>query len=288
MSTSSVIASYTFFSKQVTIYGGMSLFIAGVLGGILNTIVFLSLRTFRQSSCAFYLTVMSIVNIGYLFLSIFPSIMVTIYDVDGTENSLFYCKFQVFFDTICITISLTCFCLATMDQYCATCSRPRFQQWCNIKLAQRLVIIFIIIWILHSIPNLVLFHHSASSVTDKVSCIMTNTIYIKYGAYFVVLILFGFLPASITILFGFMAYINLQQLAHYALPLVRRELDKQLTTMVLAQVVVNCFAILPFTTVNTLQLIMNLNSDPVVKAQILMSYNITLTLTYLYYAVSIN
>jgi hypothetical protein len=72
------------------------------------------------------------------------------------------------------------------------------------------------------------------------------------------------------------------------LPLVRRELDKQLTAMVLAQIFVSSYADLPFITVNTLQLSMNLNNDPVVQAQILMSYNITLTFSYLYYAVSIN
>ncbi len=102
------------------------------------------------------------------------------------------------------------------------------------------------------------------------------------------LYLWVFLPISISILFGLMAYLNLQQLAHYALSLVRRELDKQLTTMVLAQIFVSSYADLPFITVNTLQLSMNLNNDPVVKGQILMSYNITLTFSYLYYAVSIN
>ncbi len=284
----SVIASYTFFSEQVTIYGGISVFIAGVLGVILNTIVFLSLRTFRQSSCAFYLTIMSSVNIGYLFFSILPRIMSTIYNTDGTETSLFYCKFRTYFSTICITISLTCFCLATIDQYCATCSRPRFQQWCNIKLAQRLVIIFTIIWILHATPYLCLFYHVVSPVTGQVSCTMTNTIYIRYRAYVIVLILFGFLPASVTMLFGFMAYLNLQQLAHYTLPLVRRELDKQLTVMVLAQVVVNCFAILPYTIMYAVQLNTDPNLNPVLAAQIQLAYNTTIIISYLYFAVSIN
>jgi len=117
---------------------------------------------------------------------------------------------------------------------------------------------------------------------------MTNTIYIRYRAYVIVLILFGFLPAFVTMLFGFMAYLNLQQLAHYTLPLVRRELDKQLTVMVLAQVVVNCFAILPYTIMYAVQLNTDPNLNPVLAAQIQLAYNTTIIISYLYFAVSIN
>jgi hypothetical protein len=285
MSTS-LIASYAFASQQLTIYGGTLIFIAGVLGGLLNTIVFLSLRVFRQSSCAFYLTIMSALNIGFLFFGILPRIITAIYNTDATQTSLFYCKFKSYFSTSCITIALTCFCLATFDQYCATCSRPRFQQWCNIKLAQRLVIIFTIIWVLHATPYLFLFYHSVSPVTGQVSCTMTNTIYIQYRAYVNVLILFGFLPVCIVMLFGCMAYINEHQLAHYTLPIVRRELDKQLTTMVLAQVVAHCFAIIPYTIMYAVQLNTDPNLDPIIKAEIQLIFNITNIISYLYFSVS--
>ena len=62
MSTS-IASVLTYAGKQVTIYGGITVVVAGVLGECLNSIVFLSLRTFRHNSCAFYLTVMSILNI---------------------------------------------------------------------------------------------------------------------------------------------------------------------------------------------------------------------------------
>jgi hypothetical protein len=60
----------------------------------------------------------------------------------------------------------------------------------------------------------------------------------------------GVLPISITVLFGYLAHRNVQQLSHRTLPLVRRELDKQLTVMVLTQVVFNFFAITPYTIIN--------------------------------------
>jgi hypothetical protein len=287
MSTAPIL-SLTFVGKQVTIYCGILILAGGILGGLLNTIVFLSLQTFRQSSCAFYLTIMSFVNIGELLVGMLSQIMLALYNTDGTDTSPFYCKFRIYMSNVCAMISLTCFCLATIDQYCATSSRPRLQQLCNIKLAQCLISIFSFIWILHAIPYAALFNLTVSSVTGKGICLMTNSIYIQYRIYFILLILLGLLPLSITLLFGSMAYRNVQQLAFYTLPLVRRELDKQLTAMVLAQVVVNFFTILPYNISNILSLNSKSNTDPFFQAQIQLSSNMTVMLYYVYYAVSTN
>jgi hypothetical protein len=77
----------------VIIFCGISVFAADVLGELLNTIIFFNFQTFRQNSCAFYLTVMSIVNIGQLFFGLFSLILFVLSGIDGTETSLFYCKF---------------------------------------------------------------------------------------------------------------------------------------------------------------------------------------------------
>jgi hypothetical protein len=161
----SFISSLVSAGKQVTIYGGIIILISGVIGGLFNGIVFLSLRTFRQSSCAFYLTIMSIVNVGQLLTVVLSRTMLNIYGSDGTGTSLLYCKCRFYLSVVYILTSLACYCLATIDQYCATCSRSYLQQLCNIKLARRLVAIFIFIWMLHGIPFLLLYEHIPSPVT---------------------------------------------------------------------------------------------------------------------------
>ena len=135
MSTSN-ISILCITAQQVTIYMGIPIFIAGIIGEILSFIVFLSLKTFRQSSCAFYLTVMSFVNIGHLFTGLLPRIMINGFNIDWTQISLFYCKFRIYILQLCTLISFTCMCLATIDQFFATCSNPRWQQWSNIKFAR--------------------------------------------------------------------------------------------------------------------------------------------------------
>ncbi|CAF0767661.1 unnamed protein product [Adineta ricciae] len=159
---SSLRTSCTLAEEQITIYGSFLLFAMGAAGSVLNILVFLTLRACRQSSCAFYLTPMSDVNLGYLLNSVLPRVLLVVYGNDGTKNSLFYCWFPNYLATVCSILSLTCFCLATMNQYFAACTRSRFHRWCNIRFAQRLVIIFSVVWILQysiSFFSLIMFVH---------------------------------------------------------------------------------------------------------------------------------
>jgi hypothetical protein len=57
-----VIESLVAANEQVIIYSIIPVLFIGLIGDCHNLIVFLSLKTFRQNSCAFYLTMMSMVN----------------------------------------------------------------------------------------------------------------------------------------------------------------------------------------------------------------------------------
>jgi len=81
-----------FIAKEASLYFGLPVLIGGTIDEILNIIVFLSLRTFRQNSCAFYLTIMSIVNIGQLTTGLLARVMTNGFNIDWTQTSLFFCK----------------------------------------------------------------------------------------------------------------------------------------------------------------------------------------------------
>ncbi|CAF3440419.1 unnamed protein product [Rotaria sp. Silwood1] len=61
-----IVAAY------VSIYFGLVILVGGLIGNLLNILVFLSLKTFRENSCAFYLTTMSLLNIGQLLSGVLP------------------------------------------------------------------------------------------------------------------------------------------------------------------------------------------------------------------------
>jgi hypothetical protein len=267
---SSFLASANLVQQEITIYFGIPIVVMGVIGGCLNIITFLSLKTFRQSSCAFYLTFKSIFDVGQLLSSTVPFIVRWGFERDWGASSFFFCKIRFYIFSTSTLSSMTCLCLAIIDQYFATSYHLRWQQWCNIKLAHRILSIFIIIWILHGIPSLIFYNHIISPITNTTICQVTNYIFNQYLNYGYYLTLTNILPL-ITIIFAIMAYYNARNLVHRTIPLVRRELDKQLTVMVLVQVLISFCTLLPFS-IDTIFLTVNtLPNDPVIQAKISLS-----------------
>jgi hypothetical protein len=284
---SAVIGSLIVTSQQVYIYLGIPILILGLIGDCLNTIVFLSLKTFRQSSCAFYLTIMSVVNIGQLITGLLSRIMISGFNIDWTQTSLFYCKIRTYIFQTTSLVSLACICLATIDQYFATCTRPRWQQWSNIKTACRILTIIIFLLIIEQTPCLIYYDHMPSSTLGSMICTIENSFVIQFNVYINYLLLGSIIPYIITFSFGIMAYRNVQQLAHRTIPLVRRELDKQLTVIVLVQVIYNFFSLLPNFIVYLIGAYGNIQ-DPVIEARVNLAYCLTLCLYYSYFGVSFN
>jgi len=77
--------------------------------------------------------------------------------------SLFYCKCRPFNVQLCILSSFTCMCLATIDQFLATCSNRRWHRWNNLKVARHILIGASIVWILHGIHFIIYYNHTLSS-----------------------------------------------------------------------------------------------------------------------------
>jgi hypothetical protein len=286
MSTS-IVGAFSSIGQQVSFYFGIPILISGILGGCFLILIFNSLQTFQQNSCVFYLTIMSIFNIGQLVTGLSSRIMITGFDIDWTKTSNLYCKFRNFHNEVCSSISLTCICLATIDQFFATCSRPRWQQWSNFKLARFLVTTFVLISLLQGILYLIFSNIINSSRSGTVLCSTSNQIFLQYHSYFNLPILLGFLPVLITVSFGLLAYYNVREINYRTVPLVRRELDKQLTVMVLVQVFINSFTILPQAIANALYLNSTMMSDPHTAAKIQFANSLTAFFYYINFAVSV-
>jgi len=284
---SSIISLLADISQQVVIYMNIPILTAGVIGGILNLIVFLSLKTFRESPCTFYLIFMSFFNIGQLLTGDLSRLMTVGYNIDWTLSSLFYCKVRWYCIQICALTSYGCLCFATLDQYLATSSRHRWQQWSNIQLAHRLCAIAFIFSIIHGIPSFFYYNYGYSVVTGEPACVITNVIFQQYRTYGYFVVLSGILPMCITVSFGLLAYWNVRQIPYRTVPLVRRELDKQLTSMVLVQVVFTFIVTLPYVIVEILQTSLNIGNDQVLAAKLQFAQYLTVGFDYSYYAVSL-
>ena len=283
--SSSRSISLTYVGQQLTLYGGFLIVLTGIFGNCISIIVFLSLKTFRQSSCAFYLTIMSFVNTGQLFFGLSSRILITGFGIDWTITSIIVCKFRTAIIQFCALVSYSCLCLATIDQYFATCTRTRWQQLSNIKLAHRLILLSTIVSALLLLPYPIFLNHVINP-SGQISCTMTNEYVSQYRNYFIAPLATGYIPDFLSTLFGILAYRNVQQIAYRTMPLVRRELDKQLTTMVLVQVVINLFTNIPSVSTFTVMQSTNGLRDTSVQEQIQFAYTVTLIVFYSYFAVS--
>ena len=288
MATVTAPMSLTIAPQQMSIFIGSFLFITGIIGGCLVLVVFLSLKTFRQSSCAFYLTIKSVGNICYLLVGLFPFIMNNGFGVSWTSMSLVFCKFRVFYVQLGGLVSVTCSCLAAIDQFLATCSNPRWHRWNTIKVARNVVVGIIIAWTLYAMPSLILFAHTRSPTTGRISCNTINAAYITFYNFVHVTVILSSLPAVIMTLFGLLAYWNVRHIAYRTVPLVRRELDKQLTSMVLVQVVYEVIFLLTTTVQTIFNALIGTPTDPYTIAVVNLVRNLITLLYYFDFVVKVD
>ena len=286
MSSSSYILFLNSLGDHIVTYLGIFVVIAGILGESLNIIVFLSLRTFRQSSCAFHLTVMSMVNICQLLSSLFSRIIPAELDIDWSKTSAFYCKFRFYLYQVSAMISLTCLCLAVIDQYLATCVSLYWQRLASIRVAHRAAAVNVSIWIIYNIPVFVYYNYIVSSKNHQAICVINDQVFTQFNNYANRFLVGKFLPICTTCIFGVLTLRNIKNMARRTLPVVRRALEKQLTIMVLLQAVVMLFTNIPYIITYLLQASLDLTDYPVISAQIQFAFSVTMCFLYMSFAVS--
>ncbi|CAF1158331.1 unnamed protein product [Adineta ricciae] len=248
-----------------------------IISEFLSLLIFLSLKTFRQNSCSFYLMFMALFNLIRMTCSTSFIAISMAFSTNFTSVLLLYCQIRAFLVATCNLSALICLCLSVIDQYFATCFRPTWQRFSNIRIAHRMMVIITLISSCHAI--LYLIYLNQLSPTNPSVCISSNSIFSQYHVYGF-FITYGNLFPLIAVTFGLLAYRNARSLSTRANLLVRRELDKQLTTMVLVEICVYVCTYTPYSIVNTVSSL-NTNRDPILLAKLSLANAITLTISFL-------
>ncbi|CAF1076359.1 unnamed protein product [Adineta steineri] len=243
MSSSSVSDGILKFATQYSFYSGFIIFSFGIIGNALNLLVFTQLKLFRTNRCAFYITIESISNFFYQFLSISLTILTSIYGDDATARSFIWCKLRFILGQTCALTTLYMICFTTIDQFFSTNHRFNLRQMCTLKLGRYVSSMFICFAIIHSIAR-----GSSYNIQPTMGCIISNRIWIRYSTFFYYPILGGFLPIVSASSFSILAYHNVRHIVRRQIPIVRRKLDKQITTMVLMRVIAFVCLVLPYIT----------------------------------------
>ncbi|CAF0829228.1 unnamed protein product [Adineta steineri] len=243
MSSTSVSDGILKLATQYSLYTGCVIFSFGVIGNVLNLLVFTQFKQFRTNRCAFYITIESISNLLYQFLTISLTILTSISGDDATGRFFIWCKFKNILAQICGLTTLYIICFSAVDQFFSTNHRFSLRQMCTLKLGRYFAFILICFVIIHSIAL-----GCSYDIQPTLGCVPSNYVAVQYLTYFFYPVLIGFLPIAIASSFSMLAYHNVRRIVRRQLPIVRRKLDKQITAMVLMRVIAFVFLLLPFIT----------------------------------------
>jgi hypothetical protein len=229
--------SLIYIGQQITIYVGFILLFAGVFGNSMNILIFSSVQTYRRTPCSFYFLIASIFNNLYILINLTTRIIDAGFGIDLTSMSAIWCKARDFFILTLSMITFTCSCLATIDQFLVTSRNVNVRQYSNIKWAHRITAVVIIVWILHGIPCLFFFN-----IIPIINvCNFTNATYNLYVLIFICVFLCA-IPMFVMLVFGYLAYRNIGQ----TMLLTEQQVDRQLISMTLIQVILVILSNAPF------------------------------------------
>ena len=280
MSTTIAYIDYVTFTYQFV----LSIFnlTIGMVSNIAIIAIFTSLKVFKGNQCAFYLTVESVTNIG-LLLAFFPSTIISyLIRQNLTWTYVAWCKIQLMCGYGFGLCSLYTICFMTFDQYLSTNHRYSWRQLSTIRLAQRLVLIIILLALIHSVIFVVF------AQVDILGCTIYDPIVKLYLSYFFYPVLICFLPLTISVTFSLLAYQNVRRIVRRQLPVYRRRLDRQMTALALSRALCIVMLFLPFIAVTLYEF--NLSSSGTSNMMQLAIYRlvsvVAYSLLYLNYCVS--
>jgi hypothetical protein len=204
-----IVASQLFYSYCTYINFGL-----GLIGNLLNILVFTNLKMFRHNRCAFYLIVESIVDIPQLTQVFVNEIWkLSINGMDPTNIFPVWCKLSNMVRQWCRLMLSSIVCFVAIDQFLCTNHAVYLQQLSSLKLARRQICIATLLCLLHTILYGVFLEINPLS-----GCVLTNT-----------------------------GVINVRRIVRRQIPIHRRRLDQQLTAMIFARVIFFVLLQLPYT-----------------------------------------
>ncbi|CAF3684001.1 unnamed protein product [Adineta steineri] len=198
-------------------------------------------RSYRTKPSTFFMLLSAIAGCIHLINATLARILTTGFDIDLTRTSSVLCKLRQFVYVIVPGFAITCDWLSTINQFLVTSRSVRLRRLSNMKLAYRTITIVIIFWIVPGIATLIFANIKSGT------CMINNSILQIYYVYVDNWSFYTTIPIIILIIFGILAYRNLRLLMN-----VRqlRGIDRQLTLMVCAQVLLIVIGIAPYALFN--------------------------------------
>lgn len=273
---------------NIVIYGGSAIFLIGMIGNVLNILIFTSLKFFRENTCGLCLLLLSASDCGILIFHTLQNVILHMSNENGNVNGRFSCKTRLASAEIFGLLSHTIICLAAIDQLMST-SMPQRHQGINFKIMRLLITTAVIFSFLHGLPMLILSDVVVLPATNTTLCriINDNVAFSNYTFYISIPFIDVLLPVTIMSITGLFALRNVRSMDKTKVNPIRLRREQQLTMMVLTKIVSTCVTVIPFITVFMVLYTIAAKSDNIVlQKQVWLVYRICTMLFYANFAVS--
>ncbi|CAF3330277.1 unnamed protein product [Rotaria sp. Silwood2] len=209
---------------ELSFWGPIILFTIGVPSAILNAIIFIGVKKFRQSPSSYYIVAQSLFDFGALLLVLLQNSPST-----SINASSISCKLIIFFSRIA-----------------CTSRSARIRKLSSIRTAYCIVLITVLFWSLLSIPFLSFF----DLIPPTYTCGFTNDLFQKITNFFLAPILCAIFPLIVLIVFGILTYRNLHLMTtingqQQSVTTRLSMWEQQITRMMIIQTVLNVSCALP-------------------------------------------
>ncbi|CAF3211823.1 unnamed protein product [Rotaria sp. Silwood2] len=224
---------------RIEFWGSIILFSIGAPGAFFNAILFISIKTFRQTPLVFYVVGQSLADVNVLLIVLLHIVPATLMSV-----SSIVCKLMVFFIQMTTSVAMSFLCFSAFDRWACTSSSARIRQLSSIRVARCLFPIPFILCSLVNIPFLVY----CDLIPPTFTCWFTNDLFMRIGVLLLSPILIVFLPLIVLILFGLLTYRNIRlvtRIRQHPHQTRMSTWEQQMTRMMLTQTLLSIFFTLP-------------------------------------------
>ncbi|CAF1291205.1 unnamed protein product [Adineta ricciae] len=251
----SSISQFQLASRYLSHTFALPLCIIGILGNLLNVIVFVKLNNYKHNASSFYILCKTFYDLLVLVLGLGLRVLDHSFQVDLSVKSRFWCRIRLALLEFGVFNSLTCLCLQSIDAYFSSSPSVTLRRKSQIQTARYIIFAFACFWFCHQIPSVIF--QDLISIKGKPACRTTSKHYSQYRNYFVVIAFSTIIPLIIIGIFGFLTYRQLHAIdsdQHTVVVVHRRSarlshLTKQITNMILVQIMIVLCCETPFAVV---------------------------------------
>ena len=221
--------------QEITRYGITTYFALGFLGSIFNCIIF-TRHSYRRTPSSVYILALSIFAIIYLIWTAFPLIY-TLDHLDPQTQSRVYCKARLYGShTLGLYLRYTVV-FACADRFLVTRTNVRLRSLSSVKTALILLAVMSVVCLLIAV-HIPMYIDIRNGV-----CGMTGMYKLSYAIYQIIVI--SIIPPLLMSIFSILTIRSLRR-RHDATQVRIKQRDRHLTHMVIAEVIANILASIPY------------------------------------------